>query len=144
KCGGCRWTTSSTRSSSGGCRTRRPRWADSPRTRPEPAGGRASPPPTRPGRAAPPRSVRPGRESRADVKLDRVVDAYLRHITVERGLSEHTVGAYRRDLAGYVAWLAERQVDETDAVTPALVAEFAAERASAQPAPAASSLARLQ
>lgn len=78
------------------------------------------------------------------MKPDRAIDAYLRHITVERGLSDHTVAAYRRDLAGYAAWLAERAVADTDAVTPALVAEFAAERAGAQPPAAASSLARLQ
>jgi integrase/recombinase XerD len=35
------------------------------------------------------------------VKLDRAVDAYLRHVSVERGLSDHTVAAYRRDLAAY-------------------------------------------
>ena len=38
-----------------------------------------------------------------DVQLERAVDAYLRHISIERGLSDHTVAAYRRDLAGYVA-----------------------------------------
>ncbi|MFT4221327.1 MAG: site-specific tyrosine recombinase XerD [Microbacterium sp.] len=78
------------------------------------------------------------------MELDRAVDAYLRHVTVERGLSEHTVAAYRRDLSGYVEWLVARGVEESDAVTPALVAAFAAERASASPMPAASSLARLQ
>ncbi len=72
------------------------------------------------------------------------MDAYLRHVTIERGLSEHTVAAYRRDLAGYVAWLAERGIADTAAVTGPIVAEFAAERASAEPAPAATSLARLQ
>ena len=78
------------------------------------------------------------------MRPDRAVDAYLRHITIERGLSEHTVAAYRRDLAGYCAWLQEQGVDDTDAVTTALVSAFAAERASAQPPPAATSLARLQ
>lgn len=78
------------------------------------------------------------------MNLDRAVDAYLRHVTIERGLSDHTVAAYRRDLAGYVAWLTAHGITTTDAVTPALVSGFAAERASAQPAPAASSLARLQ
>ncbi|MGZ8805296.1 MAG: site-specific tyrosine recombinase XerD [Microbacterium sp.] len=78
------------------------------------------------------------------MRLERAVDAYLRHVSIERGLSEHTVAAYRRDLAGYVDWLAERGIGETGEVTPALVAEFAAVRASAEPAPAASSLARLQ
>lgn len=78
------------------------------------------------------------------MRLERAVDAYLRHISIERGLSEHTVAAYRRDLTGYLDWLAERSVTDSDAVTPALVAEFAADRAGAQPPPAASSLARLQ
>lgn len=78
------------------------------------------------------------------MRLDRAVDAYLRHISIERGLSENTVAAYRRDLAGYVGWLAERGIGDSAEVTDAVVAEFAAERASAQPPVAASSLARLQ
>ncbi|MBD8023828.1 site-specific tyrosine recombinase XerD [Microbacterium gallinarum] len=78
------------------------------------------------------------------MRLDRAVDAYLRHISIERGLSDNTVSAYRRDLSGYVQWLAERDVDDSAAVTPEIVAGFAAERASAQPPVAASSLARLQ
>ena len=44
------------------------------------------------------------------MRLERAVDAYLRHISIERGLSDHTVAAYRRDLAGYVGWLAERGI----------------------------------
>ena len=78
------------------------------------------------------------------MRPDRAVDAYLRHITIERGLSEHTVAAYRRDLAGYRTWLQERGIDDVDEVTAALVAEFAAARASAEPPPAATSLARQQ
>ncbi|GAB2525882.1 site-specific tyrosine recombinase XerD [Microbacterium petrolearium] len=78
------------------------------------------------------------------MRVERAIDAYLRHVTIERGLSDHTVAAYRRDLAGYGEWLAERGIADTDAVTAAIVAEFAAERASADPPPAASSLARLQ
>lgn len=78
------------------------------------------------------------------MRLDRAVDAYLRHTALERGLSDHTVAAYRRDLTGYVRWLDERGVTDTAEVTPELVAAFAAERASAEPLPAASSIARLQ
>jgi integrase/recombinase XerD len=78
------------------------------------------------------------------VQLERAVDAYLRHISIERGLSEHTVAAYRRDLSGYISWLAERDIRDSTEVTSALVSEFAAARASAEPPPAASSLARLQ
>lgn len=78
------------------------------------------------------------------MRVERAVDAYLRHITIERGLSDHTVAAYRRDLDRYAVWLTERGIDDVTAVTPAVVAEFAAERAAADPPPAASSLARLQ
>jgi integrase/recombinase XerD len=78
------------------------------------------------------------------VRLDRAIDAYLRHLTIERGLSDHTIDAYRRDLSGYAAWLQHAGADDVDAVTPAVVTEFAAARASEEPKPAASSLARLQ
>lgn len=78
------------------------------------------------------------------MQLDRAADSYLRHVTIERGLSEHTVAAYRRDLDGYLEWLAREGVDDTAAITPALVGRFVAERAAAEPPPAATSLARLQ
>lgn len=78
------------------------------------------------------------------MELERAVEIYLRHVALERGLSDHTVAAYRRDLALYTQWLAARGVGGVDAVTPALIADFAAERASAEPPPASSSLARLQ
>ena len=78
------------------------------------------------------------------MRLERAVDAYLRHISIERGLSEHTIAAYRRDLSGYVQWLSGRGISDSREVTAAQVTDFAAERASAEPAPAASSLARLQ
>lgn len=78
------------------------------------------------------------------MRLDRALEVYLRHITIERGLSDHTVSAYRRDLGGYLEWLAAHGVEDSAEVTPTLVADFAAERASAQPPPAATSLARLQ
>ena len=76
--------------------------------------------------------------------LDRAVDAYLRHLTIERGLSAHTIAAYRRDLAGYTAWLAANGVTGSDGVTLELVTRFVSDRASADPTPAATSLARLQ
>lgn len=78
------------------------------------------------------------------MRLERAVDAFLRHSSIERGLSDNTVDAYRRDLVVYVAWLEVHDVGDSSDVTPELVAEFAAERASAVPPPAASSLARLQ
>ncbi len=78
------------------------------------------------------------------MRLERAVDAYARHISIERGLSEHTIAAYRRDLSGYVGWLRTQGVTETEDVTTDLVGAFIAERAAAVPPPAATSLARLQ
>ena len=68
------------------------------------------------------------------MKLDRAADAYLRHVSIERGLSDHTISAYRRDLSGYVAWLDGRGIGESSDVTPRLVSEFIAERAAADDA----------
>jgi len=76
--------------------------------------------------------------------IDRAVDRYLRHVTIERGLAEHTVAAYRRDLTVYAQWLTDSGTEDTAAITPAIVAEFAAQRASLDPPPAATSLARMQ
>lgn len=78
------------------------------------------------------------------MQLDRALDTYLRHVTIERGLSEHTVAAYRRDLAVYLEWLEAEGVDDTREITPAVVGRFIADRSGAEPAPAATSLARMQ
>lgn len=78
------------------------------------------------------------------MELERALDAYLRHVTIERGLSENSLAAYRRDLSVYLAWLSNQGIGDTGSITPAVVSQFAAERASAEPAPAAKSLARLQ
>ncbi|WP_341954420.1 site-specific tyrosine recombinase XerD [Microbacterium sp. LWH13-1.2] len=78
------------------------------------------------------------------MQLDRALDTYLRHVTIERGLSEHTIAAYRRDLGGYLEWLDAESIVDTAEITPAIVGRFIADRSSADPAPAATSLARLQ
>ena len=49
---------------------------------------------------------------------------------VERGLSQHTVAAYRRDLNRYLEWLAARDIDDIDQVTPADIAAYQADLAS--------------
>ncbi len=40
--------------------------------------------------------------------LERALEQYLAHLTVERGLSRNTLAAYRRDLGRYVAYLVGR------------------------------------
>lgn len=78
------------------------------------------------------------------MELDRALDAYLRHVTIERGLSAHTIAAYTRDLDGYCEWLRAENLHDLANVTSADVGRFIAERAGAEPQPAATSLARLQ
>jgi len=51
---------------------------------------------------------------------------YLDHLTVERGLSEHTLAAYRRDLARYERFLAARDVTQPDQVDESIVRSFLA------------------
>jgi integrase/recombinase XerD len=46
--------------------------------------------------------------------LERAVETYLRHVAIERGLSQHTLSAYRRDLAVFASWLAAAPVVESD------------------------------
>ncbi|WP_412169345.1 site-specific tyrosine recombinase XerD [Curtobacterium flaccumfaciens pv. flaccumfaciens] len=46
--------------------------------------------------------------------LDRAAETYLRHVAIERGLSQHTLSAYRRDLAVFAAWLEAAPVVESD------------------------------
>ena len=52
-------------------------------------------------------------------------DAYLAHVTVERGLSVNTIAAYRRDLVRYEEFLASRGVAALGEVAKEDVAAFA-------------------
>lgn len=47
----------------------------------------------------------------------RILEQYLSHLRIERGLSANTLSAYRRDLTRYLADLSRREVDPT-AVDP--------------------------
>ncbi|HEY0218003.1 MAG TPA: site-specific tyrosine recombinase XerD [Cellulomonas sp.] len=60
----------------------------------------------------------------AGTVLGGVVEAYLAHLTVERGLSPHTVAAYRRDLARYVAHLERTGLTDPTEITEADVEDF--------------------
>ncbi|WP_278265206.1 site-specific tyrosine recombinase XerD [Nocardia sp. AG03] len=57
--------------------------------------------------------------------LAREIDAYLDHLTVERGVARNTLGAYRRDLARYLRFLDGRGVASLAGVAQGDVAEFA-------------------
>jgi integrase/recombinase XerD len=46
--------------------------------------------------------------------LDRATETYLRHIAIERGLSQHTLSAYRRDLGTFASWIAAAPVVDSD------------------------------
>lgn len=63
--------------------------------------------------------------------LERCCAEYLGHLAVERGLSANTLAAYRRDLAAYRAFLAERGIDTPDAVTRRDIEDFVAARRAA-------------
>ncbi|MGN6762362.1 MAG: site-specific tyrosine recombinase XerD [Leifsonia sp.] len=72
------------------------------------------------------------------------VDAFLRHVAIERGLSANTVAAYRRDLAVYSAWLAEQGIGDLRPVTPATLSAFAVNLGTREESPlTAASLARM-
>jgi integrase/recombinase XerD len=55
-----------------------------------------------------------------------VVDDYLSHLTVERGLSQNTLNSYRRDLRRYTAYLASVGVGSIDEVSETHVSGFLA------------------
>lgn len=74
------------------------------------------------------------------------MSGYLDHISIERGLSPHTVAAYRRDLTRYTQWCTDRGIVDIGAVTENDVADFAASLRQVRgevPALSASSAARV-
>jgi integrase/recombinase XerD len=80
----------------------------------------------------------------ATTALERAVGNYLRHVTIERGLSANTVAAYRRDLASYQRVLGERGISTPEGISEADVSAFADElRTRPEGAMTASSMARM-
>lgn len=72
------------------------------------------------------------------------VDRYLRHVSIERGLSPNTVQAYRRDLGVYTEMLAGRGIHNPSAIATQDVAAFAHELRTRHERPlSASSTARM-
>ncbi|MCW4459770.1 site-specific tyrosine recombinase XerD [Microbacterium sp. MPKO10] len=58
------------------------------------------------------------------MSLERSIDTFLRHVAIERGLSENTVAAYSRDLTRYREWLEGISVEEFPRVTSAHIVAF--------------------
>ena len=74
------------------------------------------------------------------------VAGYLAHVSIERGLAANTVSAYRRDLARYQSWCADRSIAQLEDITANDVADFAAslrQAAPERPTLSASSAARV-
>jgi integrase/recombinase XerD len=79
-----------------------------------------------------------------DMPLTRDLDRYLRHVSIERGLAQNTVAAYKRDLDGYVEWLGARGIGEIAEVSQQQVSEYVRELGTREESPlTASSLARM-
>src|SRR4051812_49917718 len=55
-----------------------------------------------------------------------LIQTYLDHLTVERGMSRHTVAAYRRDLHRYADYLAELGITDSSLVSSAVIGGYAA------------------
>ena len=79
-----------------------------------------------------------------ELSLERSLERYLRHVSIERGLSVNTVAAYRRDLTAYLGSLAARGISSPAAIEAGDVATFARELRSREESPlTASSTARM-
>jgi len=56
--------------------------------------------------------------------LAQLVEEYLRHLSIERGLAKNTVAAYRRDLTGYLQFLQKSKISEPSEISEALVSQY--------------------
>lgn len=57
-------------------------------------------------------------------KTSFAIDAYLRHLTIERGMAKNTILAYRRDLGIYSVYLESRSLDNIKEVTELVIRDF--------------------
>jgi integrase/recombinase XerD len=65
-----------------------------------------------------------------------LVSSFLDHLSVERGMSPHTIAAYRRDLGRYTGFLAEQGIDDPTMITAPMINDYAASLRTASLAPA--------
>ena len=57
--------------------------------------------------------------------LQRSVDGYLRHLTIERGMAKNTLLAYKRDLGKYLEALEKVGITDSAEITEIVVRNFA-------------------
>ena len=57
--------------------------------------------------------------------FESLVDSYIRHLTIERGVAKNTIAAYRRDLRRYLDFLAARGIADISQITELTVQDFA-------------------
>ncbi len=57
--------------------------------------------------------------------LQRSVDSYLRHLTIERGMAKNTLLAYKRDLAKYLVFLQNNGIADSAEIHESIVRNFA-------------------
>ena len=58
-------------------------------------------------------------------QIPQLVDAYLRHLTIERGMAKNTIAAYRADLNRYAAFLESNAITAPDQITALVITDFA-------------------
>lgn len=59
------------------------------------------------------------------------ISKYLRHLSIERGLSDNSLAAYRRDFARYTDWLADEGITDLANVAPDTLSAYVATLAGA-------------
>jgi integrase/recombinase XerD len=74
------------------------------------------------------KSTKSSQTSSADAPtMQGIIQTYLDHLTVERGVSRHTIGAYGRDLRRYAGYLADRGITDPSQVTSAMIGNYLAQ-----------------
>ena len=58
-------------------------------------------------------------------QLAGLIDSYLRHLTIERGMAKNTISAYRADLNRYASFLESKGIESPEKITELVINEFA-------------------
>ncbi|MDD6681025.1 tyrosine-type recombinase/integrase [Galactobacillus timonensis] len=58
------------------------------------------------------------------MKLDLAYKKYMSWLTVNEGKSPNTIDNYGRDLRGYLAWLQQEKITDTDAISGGLIEQY--------------------